>query len=75
MEPKVFTADRVVSLLAKRARKVRERGADTAPGTLAGTGLEGDYEREVRFRPEAMARVSQVVDKSHPQKVYVQTYW
>ena len=63
-----YDEDGVVSPLEKRARKVQERGADTASDILVGQGLEGDYEREVRFRPETMAHANQAVDESHPVK-------
>ncbi|MCY3659993.1 MAG: Uma2 family endonuclease [Caldilineaceae bacterium] len=61
-----YDEDGVVSPLEKRAREVQKHGADAASDILAGTGLEGDYEREVRFRPEIVARVNQAVDESHP---------
>lgn len=61
-----FDADGVVSPLEKRARKVQERGADTASDMLANTGLEGDYERLVRFRPETIEHANQATRESHP---------
>ncbi|MCY4519401.1 MAG: Uma2 family endonuclease [Caldilineaceae bacterium] len=61
-----YDEDGVVSPLEKRAREVQKHGADAASDTLADTGLEGDYEREVRFRPEIVARVNQAADESHP---------
>lgn len=61
-----YDADGVVSPLEKRARKVQERGADTASDRLAGTGLEGDYERLVRFRPETIEHANQATRESHP---------
>ena len=64
-----FDADGVASPLAKRARKVQARGADTASGMVSGTGREGDYERLVRFRPETIARADQAAQaarQSHP---------
>lgn len=61
-----FDADGVVSPLEKRARKVQEHGADTASDMLAGTGLEGDYERLVRFRPETIEHTNQATRASHP---------
>ena len=63
-----YDEDGVVSPLEKRAWEVQKRGADTASDTLAGQGLEGDYEREVRFRPETIARANQAADESHPVK-------
>ncbi|MCY3659146.1 MAG: Uma2 family endonuclease [Caldilineaceae bacterium] len=61
-----FDADGVVRPLEKRARKVQERGADTASDMLADTGLEGDYERLVRFRPETIEHANQTTRASHP---------
>ena len=61
-----FDADGVVSPLEKRARKVQERSAGTAADTLAHTDLEADYEVEVRFRPDTIARVNQATNESHP---------
>ncbi len=61
-----FDADGVVSPLEKRARKVQERGADTSSDMLVGTGLEGDYERLVRFRPETIEHANQATRQSHP---------
>ena len=61
-----FDADGVVRPLEKRARKVQERGADTASDMLADTGLEGDYERLVRFRPETIEHANQATRASHP---------
>ena len=63
-----YDEDGVVSPLEKRAWKVQERGADTASDILVGQGLEGDYEREVRFRPETIAHANQAADESHPVK-------
>lgn len=61
-----YDANGVVSPLEKRARKVQERGADTSSDMLAGTGLEGDYERLVRFRPETIEHANQATRASHP---------
>ena len=61
-----FDADGVVRPLEKRARKVQERGADTSSDMLVGTGLEGDYERLVRFRPETIEHANQATRQSHP---------
>ena len=61
-----FDADGVVSPLEKRAREVQKRGADTSSDMLVGTGLEGDYERLVRFRPETIEHANQATRQSHP---------
>ena len=63
-----FDADGVVSPLEKRARKVQERSAGTSAAPLAHTDLKPDYEVEVRFRPETVARVNQATRASHPVK-------
>ena len=57
-----------MSPLEKRARKVQERSAGTSTVPLAHTDLEPDYEMEVRFRPETVARVNQATRASHPVK-------
>ena len=65
-----YDEDGVVSPLEKRAWNIQMRGADTASDILVGQGLEGDYGREVRFRPETIGRANQSDDNSHPvQKV------
>ena len=61
-----YDEDGVVSPLEKRARKVQERGADTASAMLADQDLEGDYERLIRFRPETIEHANQATRHSHP---------
>ncbi len=61
-----YDEDGIVSPLEKRAREVQKRGADTASDILAGTDLEGDYERLIRFRPETIMRANQTSGENHP---------
>ena len=61
-----YDEDGVVSPLEKREWNIQMRGAYTASDILADQGLEGDYGREVRFRPETIARANQSNDDSHP---------
>ncbi len=62
-----YDEDGVVSPLEKRARKVQERGADTASAMLADQDLEGDYERLIRFRPETVRRANRASGDNHPE--------
>ena len=61
-----YDADGVVSPLEKRAWTIQAYGADTASDMLVGMGLEGDYERLVRFRPETIEHANQATRENHP---------
>lgn len=61
-----YDEDGVVSPLEKRAWKVQERMSYSADDALADTGREADYELEVRFRPETIARANRVTRERHP---------
>ena len=72
-----YDADGVVSPLEKRAWTIQAYGADTASDMLVGMGLERDYERLVRFRPETIEHANQDYPRKPSQfgRVCVRTCW
>ena len=60
-----YDEDGVVSPMEKRAWKIQERMTDAAADPLSDTGLEADYESEVRFRPDTIAHANRITDERH----------
>ena len=61
-----YDADGVVSPWEKRAIKIQEGSAAAASAALAETGLTGDYERHVRFRPDTIAEANRLSETKFP---------